>query len=201
MTLKEIQRRAIEDALRRHGGNKSRAALELGVSIRSMRNWCNAGVTQHATPAKRTAYGPGYLNTVINTEIERAMLLANGHKHRAAQMLGMTYSTLYKRLKVNPSTERWTSKRHAKPAMLCTQCNGRMNARSWITTHTITRTKDYIVRRGPGRSIWYCIRYGAGRKAYIEAKNAATKATKALPASPLVSSAEAKRMRKELQRE
>ncbi|OFZ54953.1 MAG: hypothetical protein A2428_03000 [Bdellovibrionales bacterium RIFOXYC1_FULL_54_43] len=39
MTLKEIKIRAIEDALIAANGNKTRAARELGVSIRWLTTW------------------------------------------------------------------------------------------------------------------------------------------------------------------
>lgn len=41
MTLREIFQKAVGDALRKHKGNRVRAAEELGVSVRSMRNWIN----------------------------------------------------------------------------------------------------------------------------------------------------------------
>lgn len=193
MSIKGIQRQLLHYALKRHGGNRTKAAKDLGVSIRTVRNWLKA---YGDTPQGKPEYGPGYLDGVIAQEIERAMALANGHKHRAAEMLGMSYATLYKRLKINPNTQKWTAKRHAKPVMICTECNGRMNARSWTTRHVITRGKDYIVRRGPGRSIWYCIRHGAGKRAYIEAKKEATKVKRA---SPYVTKKVAAQIKKSLQ--
>ena len=36
VTVREIERQAIEDALRRHGGNRTRAARELGISLRTL---------------------------------------------------------------------------------------------------------------------------------------------------------------------
>jgi hypothetical protein len=39
MTLEEIKLRAVQDALRRHGGHKPSAALELGVSLKTIYNW------------------------------------------------------------------------------------------------------------------------------------------------------------------
>ncbi len=41
MSLRELEREAIEQALQRHGGNKSRAAQELGISIKTLYNKLN----------------------------------------------------------------------------------------------------------------------------------------------------------------
>lgn len=39
MTLDEVKRRAVLDALARHRGNKTLAAAELGVSVKAVYNW------------------------------------------------------------------------------------------------------------------------------------------------------------------
>lgn len=46
MTLREIIARAVDDALARHNGNKTHAARELGIGLRTLRNW----LTKRTTP-------------------------------------------------------------------------------------------------------------------------------------------------------
>ena len=48
MSLRELEMLAIESALERHNGNKTEAAEELGVSIKTLYNKLN----QNATTAK-----------------------------------------------------------------------------------------------------------------------------------------------------
>ena len=36
LNMKDVERRAIEEALRKHGGNRTRAARELGISLRTL---------------------------------------------------------------------------------------------------------------------------------------------------------------------
>ena len=43
MKLKELERIAIERAMSRHGGNKTAAAEELGVSVKTLYNRLNVG--------------------------------------------------------------------------------------------------------------------------------------------------------------
>lgn len=38
-TLHEVLLRLVNDTLKRNGGNKTRAAKELGVTVRCVRNW------------------------------------------------------------------------------------------------------------------------------------------------------------------
>lgn len=39
MTLLEIKLKAIHDTLTRHRANKTKAAKELGITVKSLRNW------------------------------------------------------------------------------------------------------------------------------------------------------------------
>jgi two-component system NtrC family response regulator len=51
MTLREMEMRAIEDALDRHAGNKSKAAEELGVSLKTLYNKLNQAAAQEQSAA------------------------------------------------------------------------------------------------------------------------------------------------------
>ena len=41
MTLRELEMKAIDESLERHGGNKPKAAEELGVSLKTLYNKLN----------------------------------------------------------------------------------------------------------------------------------------------------------------
>lgn len=57
--LDELKRLAVELALLKHGGNKSRAAQELGISVRSLYNQLARYAREGALEEQRGLVGPG----------------------------------------------------------------------------------------------------------------------------------------------
>jgi two-component system NtrC family response regulator len=51
MTLRDMEMQAIHDALDRHAGNKSKAAEELGVSLKTLYNKLNQAAAQEQSAA------------------------------------------------------------------------------------------------------------------------------------------------------
>ena len=51
MTLRDMEMQAIHDALDRHAGNKSKAADELGVSLKTLYNKLNQAAAQEQSAA------------------------------------------------------------------------------------------------------------------------------------------------------
>lgn len=127
-TRAEAIRLAAVAALRQANGNITKAAPLLGVSVRTMRNYARSlrgyGV---GAPKPELAYGPGYLKQVIEREALLAMGVAGGHKGRAAALLGISVNTLTKKLQ---ASGKYNAKPWQQPAMYCTACNGRRDARS-----------------------------------------------------------------------
>lgn len=160
----------------------------------------------HAKSIKHNqfAHGPKYLERVELREIVSALVLTKGVKAHAAAALGITHSTLLKKLKKFDLLKEWNNGPGGKPPSYCVKCNGRMHARSWFVKHVIHKGPGFLIRIGPRGNLWVCVKLSETNSTYAKAKALAKRLQKhgklKEPVSPVVTKERASEIRKKIRK-
>jgi hypothetical protein len=171
-TIEQVTRYMFLSAINRNNGDRYATATELGVCIRTVRNWCRKYGIKKGDNI-RPPQGSGYLDAIIVREMKLALDSTDGHRGAAAEILGITSHTLISRLKNNPESRRWFSKKPQKGKFFCATCRQKTSERLWaknfVLEKKITDDGAYIIRKGIGGAIYVCYKVDSKRSVRTEA--------------------------------
>lgn len=78
-TLDEIRRQAVVDCLRRHGGNRTDAAAELDIGVRTLQRWLRSWGIQDLSPGGRSPDESDRRNGVLDSSTAGVVCSKDGH--------------------------------------------------------------------------------------------------------------------------